>query len=548
MPELPPTKTVHPDEANPCVGKLPTAVKWLCAIITISCLFFAARQLPVEDALRTIRSWIESLGVIGPVVYGLIYVIASLLLIPGSVLTLAAGGLFGVAKGMIVVSLASTTTAALALLVARYALRRRIEERAADSPKFNAMDNAIQEGGWRIVALLRMSPAIPFNLQNYFYGITSIRFLPCVLTSWIAMLPGTLLYVYAGYVSVEGLEAAAKQDASITTGRWIMLGLGLVATIAVTIYITRLAKRQLRKQAELGAGLDGETNATTDSPRAPCKRWTNGASIALIVALGAIATALAAPQVRRAIIGLFGPPRVVMKEAYVANSDGPRVDHSLFDQLLKSHVDDEGWVDYVALKSDTERLNRYLSQIAATDFIALDRNEKLALLINAYNAFTLKLIVEHYPLASIRDIPSDQRWNDQRWKIGELTLSLSEIENAYLRAKFIEPRMHFAINCASVGCPKLAQFAYSGKDIDEQLQAAALAAHQQDSRWFRYDAESERVYLTKIYDWYRGDFEQVAESIISYATRFSPIAKSAIDGGNVPEVTFLDYDWSLNEQ
>ena len=111
--------------------------------------------------------------------------------------------------GTIIVSLASTTGAALAFVIARYLARDSVARWVRRSPRFEAIDRAIGEEGWKIVALLRLSPAVPFNLQNYLYGLTKIRFWPCVLTSWAAMLPGTLMYVYLGVVGRAGLEAAS---------------------------------------------------------------------------------------------------------------------------------------------------------------------------------------------------------------------------------------------------------------------------------------------------------------------------------------------------
>ena len=113
--------------------------------------------------------------------------------------TVAAGALFGSVVGVVVVSLASTTGAALAFLVARYLARDAVLRWVRRNPRYDAIDRAIGEGGWRVVALLRLSPLVPFNLQNYLYGLTAIRFWPCVLTSWAAMLPGTVVYVYLGH-------------------------------------------------------------------------------------------------------------------------------------------------------------------------------------------------------------------------------------------------------------------------------------------------------------------------------------------------------------
>ncbi len=189
-----------------------TLIKWCSIVLIVGALLWLVRSLPVDRAVTALNTWVQDLGFWGPLVFGLIYVVATVLLLPASALTLAAGAVFGLAEGLITVSLASTTGAALALLIARYLARDKIMELARRNPKFEAIDQAIGERGWKIVALLRLSPAVPFNIQNYFYGVTGIRFWTCVLTSWVAMLPGTLMYVYLGHIGGQGLEAVAGAD------------------------------------------------------------------------------------------------------------------------------------------------------------------------------------------------------------------------------------------------------------------------------------------------------------------------------------------------
>ncbi len=200
------------------------------------------------------EGWIEGLGLGGPVVFGLLYVVAAVLLVPGSALGLAAGALFGLVVGTITVSLASTTAAALAFLIGRYLARERIQKMIQRYPRFSAFDRAISAGGWKVVALLRLSPAIPFNLQNYLYGLTGIGFWTCVFTSWLTMLPGTLLYVYLGYAGRAGVEAAVGGEGSRSPAEWAILVVGLLATVAVTVYVTRLARRELGILNEITSG------------------------------------------------------------------------------------------------------------------------------------------------------------------------------------------------------------------------------------------------------------------------------------------------------
>lgn len=224
-------------------------------------LLLLARRLPSAEVPDSARRGIEQLGVLEPVALGGLYVVATLLMIPGWVLTLAAGALYGLVLGTVVVSLASTTAAALAFLLARYWLRQRVQQWLARSARLAAVDQAIGQQGWKIVALLRLSPAVPFNVQNYLYGVTAIRFWPCVLVSWVTMLPGTFLYVYLGALGRKigtGTPAHPAQR--------VLEGVGLLATVLVTVYVARLARQALRQQTSLESLQDAPLPQPAASP------------------------------------------------------------------------------------------------------------------------------------------------------------------------------------------------------------------------------------------------------------------------------------------
>jgi uncharacterized membrane protein YdjX (TVP38/TMEM64 family) len=182
----------------------------------------------------------------GMFLYGAVYVAAVVLFVPGIVLTLGAGYLFGLGWGIVVVSLASTAAAALAFLIARYFARDAVRGLAQRNPRFAAIDRAIGKEGWKVVALLRLSPLVPFSLSNYLYGLTAVRFLPYLATSWVAMLPATVLYVYLGAAG-RTLERGATRS----PWEWVLLGVGLAATAAVTVLLTRVAKRELAKVSSM---------------------------------------------------------------------------------------------------------------------------------------------------------------------------------------------------------------------------------------------------------------------------------------------------------
>ena len=274
------------------------------------------------------------------------------------------------------------------------------------------------------------------------------------------------------------------------------------------------------------------------------------ALLLLLIGGATISIYASAMALERWLGGLFGPPRLEMKEAYgdrAADESGeaPSFDHSAFDALLHQYVDADGWVDYHGLKAEEVRLDAYLSAVAAAPFDALGRDEKLALLINAYNAFTLKLIVEHLPVKSIKDISSAKRWDAVRWNVGGYVWSLNQIEHEQIRPKFVEPRVHFALVCAAVGCPPLRNEAYDPSRLDPQLDEQTRYVHQQGT-WFQFDARANVLRLTKLYNWYGGDFEQVAGSVAEFVARYAPELKQALESGSSPSIKWLSYDWTLN--
>ncbi len=200
------------------------------------------------EILKTSLDWIHGLGPIGIVVFVLIYLFASVLFLPGSVLTLGAGAIFGVVKGSIIVSFASTLGATCSFLIGRYLARRWVETKIEGNKKFKAVDEAVAKEGWKIVGLTRLSPIFPFNLLNYAYGITKVTLRDYLLASWIGMLPGTVMYVYIG--SLAG-DLAAATTGAVTTVQWTIRIIGFIATVTVTIYITHIAKKALEEKVQL---------------------------------------------------------------------------------------------------------------------------------------------------------------------------------------------------------------------------------------------------------------------------------------------------------
>src|SRR6266508_4421449 len=230
-----------------------SAVVHLIALLTIViALFLAMKFLPVQQWLRNFNSWIGQLGTVGIFIFIGVYAAATVLLAPGAILTIGAGFAFGLWKGFLAVSVGATLGASLAFLVARFIAREKVESIAKGNKKFRNIDNAIGKQGAKLVFLLRLSPVIPFNLSNYFYGLTGVKFWPYALASWIGMMPGTLLYVYIGTAGKAAVSAAAGGEAMKHGWQyWTFMSIGLAATIVVTIWVTKIARNALKAQADV---------------------------------------------------------------------------------------------------------------------------------------------------------------------------------------------------------------------------------------------------------------------------------------------------------
>jgi uncharacterized membrane protein YdjX (TVP38/TMEM64 family) len=216
-------------------------------VLVLVVLIFIARRFGAGAALKDILDWISSLGALAPVVFIAIYIVACVMFVPGSILTIGAGVLFGLVWGSIYVSIASTTGAAAAFLVGRYLARDWVARKVEDNSKFKAIDDAVGREGWKIVVLTRLSPIFPFNLLNYAFGLTKVGLRDYVVASWAGMIPGTLMFVYIG--SLSGDLARAASGAPVQTPlRWALDAIGLAATIAVAVYATRIATQALRER------------------------------------------------------------------------------------------------------------------------------------------------------------------------------------------------------------------------------------------------------------------------------------------------------------
>ena len=201
---------------------------------------------------------IRGLGWIGPIVFGLIYIVTTVLMIPGSVITLIGGFLYGPIYGLALVSPVSVLAATIAFLLARTAFRDRIERRLRNRPLLNRLNRAAEESGFKLIALLRLSPVFPFVLLNYSLGLTRVRLRDYVLASFLGMFPATAMYVYIGSVAYSIAELLSGQREA-TTGENVLYWFGLGATVIVAVLLTRMARRALEEFTKDENGGDSGT-------------------------------------------------------------------------------------------------------------------------------------------------------------------------------------------------------------------------------------------------------------------------------------------------
>ncbi len=243
-------------------GKLRSLLKLAVSLGVAVLVFWVAHQLgffaAIQGFFTDALAWIvlrtadanEGLGPLGPIIFIGIYIVATVLFLPASVLTLGAGAVFGVLAGALYVVIGATVGANLAFLIGRYLARERVAKLIAGNAKFAAIDRAVGREGWKIVGLIRLSPAFPFNVINYALGLTQVSFWDNLLGT-AGILPGTFMYVYIG--SLAGSLAnmgSSELDPQAQTAQWIIRIVGLIATVAVTVYVTRIARQALQEVVE----------------------------------------------------------------------------------------------------------------------------------------------------------------------------------------------------------------------------------------------------------------------------------------------------------
>jgi hypothetical protein len=219
-----------------------------------------------------------------------------------------------------------------------------------------------------------------------------------------------------------------------------------------------------------------------------------------------------------------------------------QVSHAKWDALLKTHVSKSGTVNYKGFKTDQAKLTAYLLDLESNvPSASWSKNETMAYWINAYNAYTVQLMVKNYPLKSIMDLKYNGKsaW-DYKWiKIGAETLSLNDIEHVKLRKKYKDARIHFAVNCASFSCPVLLNSAYTATKLEAQLEAQAILFINDPKR---NQISSSSAKISQLFEWYQDDFTTDGKTVIDYLNKYS---KTKIKAGT--NISYMNYNWNLNE-
>jgi uncharacterized membrane protein YdjX (TVP38/TMEM64 family) len=466
-------------------------------LLLVAAGIVAARALGLGDLIRLenvarLKQWIEGYGALAPAIYVVGYILATVFFVPGLPITVLGGVAFGPLWGTLYVWIGATIGAGLAFLVARYAVRSTVERWVQASPRIARMDGQVAGHGWRIVMLTRLVPIFPFNLQNYAYGITRIGFWAYLITSSICMLPGTAAFTFAGGALSDG-----RGDVRRT--------LGYLAIAGVLLVLISLIPRWLQRRSKLAGDL-----------------------------LKAVVIA--------SLLGVALP-------AYAGENDA-------YARLLRAHVRPGtvsgiklALVDYRAVKADPAYAQA-LNALAESRPDALTSDaERIAFWVNAYNLAAIKAVLDQYPTKSIKDGGSllSSIWKKKVATVGGTPYSLDDIEHGILRKSFKEPRVHFAIVCASLSCPDFRAEPYDPARLDAQLDQQAAAFLSNATKGLAPGADGKTARVSSIFKWFAGDFRASGGVAAFIRARSSPDVAARLGALTDAGLSYLDYDWSLND-
>lgn len=456
-----------------------------------------------RDGIGQAIEWIRA-SESAPVLYVLIYAAATALAIPGSILTLAGGAMFGVAWGTVYTTLGANIGANVAFGVGRFLGRDGVRKLAGE--RLDALDKATNEHGFRGLLTLRLIPAVPFNALNFGSGLTSMSWGTYAVATLVGILPGTIVYTMFADALLAGSQEASREA--------FLRVLGSGALLVFLSFLPTIAKR-------IGIRVPGAAPS----------------AVAVLVAGQLLVTA---PDHARA---------------------QSLPSHDPFTELL-SDVVEQPLVDYEELVDRRGQLDAYLQRLGAVPTATIEassREEQLAFWINAYNACMLQLVADHYPIQkaggllsniknSVAGRPANSVWQIEdvfsrdHCRIAGEDRSQDEIEHELIRP-LGEPRIHFAVNCAARSCPVLWPEAYVAERLDEQLDRAVknLIANPE-----HFQVDGSTVRMNKVLDWYKEDFGGV-DGLRSFFQPYLPASKAALITDPDTDIEFFDYDWTLND-
>lgn len=251
--------TEQPTNTTTTNTKTKKLLKFAGIAAVAALLVVGLTKLNLQEYLVNALQWINSLGPLAAAVFMGIYIVATVLFFPASILTLGAGLLFGVLMGSIYVFIGATIGASAAFLVGRYVARGWVEKQIQGNQRFQAIDEAVAREGLKIVLLTRLSPVFPFNLLNYAYGLTKVSLKDYVIGT-LGILPGTIMYVYVGSLVQDFAALGSQEVETPSTIQWVIRIVGFLATVGITVYITRIAKQALNSEIS-----DTSTSESLDS-------------------------------------------------------------------------------------------------------------------------------------------------------------------------------------------------------------------------------------------------------------------------------------------
>ncbi len=476
-----------------------------------------------------------------PVVFVAAYATATALAVPGTVLTLAGGAVFGVFWGSIFNLIAANLGANAAFVLARFLGRDGVRRLAgADSAALRKLDEAVERQGFTGLLVLRLIPLVPFNVLNFGAALTALRWPVYAGATLIGILPGTVVYTFFADALLQGSQEASRE----ALVRVLIAG-ALLAGLAVLPAILKRFGARLPAVALLAA-------APWAGAEAAELRWTgNGPTPVAGTSVRVAAASSAAAQAAT-------PVRPIQR----AGDSLPA--HEPFTVVLYEVVRD-GEVDYARLAARPDGLFAYLVALGAASSSALataSHDDRLAFWINAYNACMLKRVVERYPIeraGGLRGLrnrlagrPANSVWQIEdvftqaHCLVAGALRSQDEIEHEIIRPMG-DPRIHFAVNCAARSCPALMPWAYTGEGLDGQLDGRVRNFLVDESHFRIVAAGAGReLRVNRVLDWFQEDFgghEGVRSFLAGYAVG---AALEALEDGEA-RLGFLPYDWTLND-